>query len=334
MKVIFKAIAVLGMAIGCSSAFAETNEVRLAYQNGTTYVPFMLMEKNHTIEKYALKHGIKDLKATFTKMSGPGPINDALIAGQVDIGAVGNPSLSLLNNKTGGKIKAVANLSYMPMLLNTTNPNVKTIADFSEKDKISLPTVKQSVQAVTFQMAQAQKFGFEKYSTLDHLTVSMSHPEGTIAMLGGKSEVNSHFTALPFQNQELKEGKGRIHTVVNSYDVLGGKTTFVLAAGTVKFATENPTVYLAVTEALEETLKWINANKTDAAKEYIELSKSKESLKDVLDTFLDPQVEFTSTPRGLMKYNDFMFKVGTLKGVAPKSWKDICFPNLHNKAGS
>jgi len=106
-----------------------------------------------------------------------------------------------------------------------------------------------------------------------------------------------------------------------------------LVAGTTKFATENPKVYQALAASVEETLKWINENKTDAAKQYIELSKSKESLKEVLDQMMSPDVEFNSTPRGIMKYNEFMAKVGTIKEPA-KSWKDLCFPNLHNKAGN
>ena len=333
MQKFIKGVVTFAFALSFGSAFAETNEVRLGYQNGLTYAPFLFMEKNKTIEKHAEKLGIKDLKVTFTKMSGPGPINDALISGAVDAGAVGNPSLSLLHSKTNGKVKAIASLSYMPMLLNTSNPNVKTIADFTEKDKIALPTVKQSVQAVTLQMAAAQKFGQANYAKLDSYTVSMSHPEAAIQLLGGKSEINGHFTALPFQNQELRDGKGKIHTVVNSYDVLGGKTTFVLVAGTTKFATENPKTYQALAASIEETLKWINENKTEAAKQYIELSKSKESLKEVLDQMMSPDVEFNSTPRGIMKYNEFMAKVGTIKEPA-KSWKDLTFPNLHNKAGN
>jgi NitT/TauT family transport system substrate-binding protein len=328
-----KGILVFSLALSFGSAYAETSEVRLGYQNGLTYAPFLIMEKNHSIEKHAAKLGIKDLKVTFNRMSGPGPINDALISGAVDAGAIGNPSLSLLNSKTNGKIKAIASLSYMPMLLNTTNPAIKSIADFSEKDKIALPTVKQSVQAVTLQMAVAQKFGQANYAKLDPYTISMSHPEGTIQMLGGKSEIDGHFTALPFQNQEIRDSKGKIHTVLNSYEVLGGKATFVLVAGTTKFATENPKVYQAFTEAIEETLRWINENKIEAAKQYIELSKSKESLQEVLDQMMNPAVEFNSTPRGIMKYNEFMAKVGTIKAPA-KSWKELCFPNLHNKPGN
>jgi NitT/TauT family transport system substrate-binding protein len=331
---IFKSVG-MGLTLIASSsyAFADTGTVKFAYQNGTTYLPLMLMEKNKTFEKHAKALGIADAKAEYTKMSGPGPINDALIGEAVQFGAVGNSSLPLLYEKTRGKFKAVGSLSYMPLYLNTTNPSIKSVADFTEKDKIALPTVKQSVQAVTLQMAVAQKFGQDKFATLDNRTVSMSHPEAAIAMLGGKSAVNSHFTAPPFQYQELNHGKGKVRTILNSYEVLGGKASFVLLVGNVKFVTENPTTYKAIVGALEETTAWINANKSDAAKQYIEISKSNEPLKEVLDQISSPEVEFNVVPRGLMKYAEFMNKVGTLKSV-PTSWKELCFPNLHNKAGS
>ena len=47
----------------------------------------------------------------------------------------------------------------------------------------------------------------------------------------------------------------------------------------------------------------------------------------------DPKIVFTLTPQNMMKYVDFMFKVGSIK-VKPDSWKDMFFPNAHSLAGS
>ena len=65
------------------------------------------------------------------------------------------------------------------------NPNVKTIKDFTDKDKIALPAVKVSIQAVTLQMAAEQAFGPGQQNKLDSLTVSMSHPDAQMALLSG-----------------------------------------------------------------------------------------------------------------------------------------------------
>lgn len=50
--------------------------------------------------------------------------------------------------------------------------------DLGEKDRIALPAVKVSFQAVMLQMAAAKEFGDANYARLDALTVSMAHPDG------------------------------------------------------------------------------------------------------------------------------------------------------------
>ena len=63
-------------------------------------------------------------------------------------------------------------MNSMPLYLNTNNPNVKSIKDFTSKDKIALPAVKVSIQAVTLQMAAEKEFGEGNQNKLDALTVS------------------------------------------------------------------------------------------------------------------------------------------------------------------
>ena len=55
----------------------------------------------------------------------------------------------------------------MPLYLNTINPNVKTIKDFTEKDRIALPAVRVSMQAVILQMAAEKVFGEGQEHKLD-----------------------------------------------------------------------------------------------------------------------------------------------------------------------
>src|SRR5437879_830561 len=88
----------------------------------------------------------------------------------------------------------------------TRNPNVKTISDFRDGDRIALPAVKVSAQAVLLQMAAEQAFGAGQQNRLDPLTVTMSHPDAMQALLSGQSEVNAHFGSPPFQYQEVARG--------------------------------------------------------------------------------------------------------------------------------
>src|SRR6185295_15959566 len=116
---------------------------------------------------------------------------------------------------------------------------VKTLKDFTDNDRIALPAVKVSIQAVTLQMA-AEKF-LGKYDALDKLTVSMAHPDGMAAMMSGKSEITGHFSSAPFQYQQLEDP--RVKRVVNSYEVLGGPATFNTIWTTSAFHDKNPKTY-------------------------------------------------------------------------------------------
>jgi NitT/TauT family transport system substrate-binding protein len=85
----------------------------------------------------------------------------------------------------------------------STNPNVKSIADFSDKDRIALPAVTVSVQARILQMAAAKRWGTAEFARLDRLTQAVPHPDAAAAVIAGGTEINAHFANPPFQEQEL-----------------------------------------------------------------------------------------------------------------------------------
>lgn len=315
------------------AARAEVTDLKVAEQYGISYLPLMIMEDQHLVEKYAKEAGINDLKVTWSKFAGGNVMNDALLSNSLHFASGGvAPMITLwAKTRTNYGVKAVAALNSMPLYLNTRNPNVKTIKDFTGKDKIALPAVKVSIQAVTLQMAAEQAFGPGKQNALDRLTVTMSHPDGEAALLSGNSEVDSHFTSPPFQYQELE--KPGVHKVLDSYQVLGGPASFNLVWTTTKFRDENPKVYAAFTKALDEAIGMINKDKKWAAEAYLRISKDKDSLDDVLKMLNDPEVKYTTTPENVIKYVDFMNKIGSIK-AKPASWKDLFFPNVHNLPGS
>lgn len=315
------------------AARAEVTELKIAEQYGISYLPLMIMEDQKLVEKYASQAGIGDLKVTWSKFAGGNVMNDALLSNSLHFAAGGVSPLVTLWAKTRGNydVKAVAALNSMPLFLNTRNPNVKTIKDFTDKDKIALPAVKVSIQAVTLQMAAEKAFGPGQQNKLDRLTVSMSHPDGQAALMSGTSEVTAQFSAPPFQYQQLKDPK--IHKVLDSYDVLGGPATFNLVWATTRFKDANPKVYAAFTQALDEAIAMINKDKKWAAEAYLRISKDKDSLENIQKMLDDPQVKYTTTPQNVTKYVDFMQRIGSIK-AKPASWKDLFFPNVHNLPGS
>ena len=64
-------------------------------------------------------------------------------------------------------MRALIALQSMPYVLVTRNPNIKTIADFTYKDKIALPAVKLTGHAMALEMEAAKLWGFDDYDKLD-----------------------------------------------------------------------------------------------------------------------------------------------------------------------
>ena len=313
-------------------ARAEMSEIKVAQQYGIGYLPLMIIEEQKLIEKDAKANGV-DVSVGWAKFAGGNVMNDALLSNSLQFASGGVGPFVTLWAKTRGNldVKAVAAINSMPLYLNTRNPAVKSIKDFTDKDKIALPAVKVSIQAVTLQMAAEKAFGEGQQNKLDQLTVTMSHPDAQLALLSGQSEVTAHFGSPPFQYQQLKNPA--VHTVLSSYDVLGGPATFNVVWTTSKFRTENPKLYDAFVKALDEATALINKDKHWAAESYLRMSKDKASLKEIEDMLNDPAIVFTTTPQNVMKYVDFMIKIGSIKS-RPDSWKDMFFPNAQNLPGS
>ncbi|HZQ62267.1 MAG TPA: ABC transporter substrate-binding protein [Casimicrobiaceae bacterium] len=336
----FRRRALLGaMALSLSlalvpAAHAEQSELRVAKQYGLGYLQMMVMEDQKLVEKAAAAAGMPDVKVTWATFRSSDVMNDALLSGNVDFVCLGIPGIATIWAKTKGsplEVRGASGFNFLPLQLNTRSPNVKSIRDLTDKDKIALPAVKVSMQAILLQMAAAQAFGEANYTKLDSLTVSMAHPDGMAAFLSGSGEINNHFTSPPFIQKEME--RPGITKVLNSIDVLGGPISFNVVASTSKFHNENPKLYAAFMRALQDATDFINRDKRAAAEIYIRMTKDKSSTEDILKIINDPQIEYSLVPKNTMKMVDFMYKAGTIK-VKPNSWKDMFFPNMYNMQGS
>jgi len=332
MRMLAAVLSIALLAGLAGSALAETCTVRLAKQFGIGYLPLIVMETRMLIEKHCHEAGLGDIHVEWAKFASGAVMNDALLSGTLDFASGGITPLVTIWAKTKGNlnVKGVAALNSMPLFLNSVNPRVKTIRDFTSADKIALPAVKVSIQAVTLRMAAEQVFGAGHADQLDGITVSMDHAEGMAALLSG-TEITAHFTSPPFMYQELENP--RVHTVLSSYDVLGGPATFNVVWTTQRFLDQEPKAYRAVYEALEEAMRLIGRNREEVAQEYLRSEKSKLSVNQVVHMLSDPQIRFSTTPEHTMKYAAFMASAGSIK-QAPADWKELFFPNVHGLPGS
>lgn len=334
LRIIGAAVLSVGVAVAAGQALAdEQHGIRIAKQFGISYLPLEVMEGRHLIEARAKAAGLGDVKVEWSQLSSGAPMNDALLSGSLDIVSGGVGPLLTIWAKTKGNydVKGIASINSMPLYLNTIKPNVKTLKDFTPADRIALPAVKVSIQAVTLEMGAEQAFGSGEADALDALTVSMSHPDGMAAMLSGHSEVTGHFTSAPFMYQELEDK--RVHRVLSSYDVLGGPSTFNLVWTTSRFHDHNPKLYQAFFAALEDAMTFINGDKKAAAELWIAAEQSKLPLPFVMKILEDPENVFTTAPQNVMKYATFMHKVGSIRET-PAKWTDVFFPEIQGQSGS
>ena len=285
------------------------------------------------VEQEGKKAGI-DIKVDWLKLSGGAAVNDALLSGSVDIAAAGVGPLMTIWDRTHGKqnVKGVASLGNLPYYLVSNNPNVKTIADFTEKDRIAVPAVSVSVQSRILQYAAAKRWGDKDYDRLDKLTQPVPHPDAAAAIIAGGTEISAHFGNPPFQDQELA-GNPKAHIVLNSYDVLGGPSSATVLYATEKFHDNNPKTYRAFVAALADAARFVAANPEAAADIYIRVNNAKIDRKLLIGIIKNPATQFKITPQNTLGLAQFMYRVGAIKNE-PKSWQDYFFPDPMLGAGS
>jgi NitT/TauT family transport system substrate-binding protein len=313
------------------AALAETSEVRITKQPGLLYLPMILMEEGKLIEKHAKAAGLGDVKASWITFNSGGAATDALLSGNVDFVTSGASNMLLLWDRTKGQVKGVAACGGMPMYLVTKNPAIKSLKDFTEKDKIAVPTIKVSSQATILQMAAEKEFGPGQHGKLDSITLQLGHPDATLAILSPVSEISSHFSLPPYQNIALKDPA--VHKVLSSLDVFGGPVNNAIVFSTAKFHDANPKIIGAVIAAMTEAMARIKSDPKGSIDIYLSQVKEKLSAAELVALLKEPGVVFEVAPVGMQKFATFMARVGTLK-TTPASWKDFFFAEAHGLPGN
>ena len=322
----------LALAATTLGAYAE-GRIRIAEQFGIVYLLLNVAQEQKLIEKHGKAAGV-DIQVEFVKLSGGAAVNDALLSGNIEIAGAGVGPLLTIWDRTRGRqnVKGVASLGNFPYYLVTNNPNVKTIADFTDKDRIALPAVGVSVQSRYLQLASAKLWGDKEFARLDKISVAVPHPDAAAAIIKGGTEITGHFGNPPFQEQELA-GNPNARIVLKSYDVLGGPSSATVLYATEKFRAENPKTYQAFLAALNEAAQFITANPEQAADIYLKVSGAKTDRKLLLDIIKSPEVQFKTAPQNTYALAEFMHRVGAIKNK-PASARDYFFDDAHSAGGN
>ncbi|HXR56073.1 MAG TPA: ABC transporter substrate-binding protein [Casimicrobiaceae bacterium] len=308
-----------------SAVAQQKAEITITRQPGILYLPSHVMEKQHLIEQEAAKRGLPNLKVKWANLSGGGAQTDALLAGSVDAVNTGVGNLLLLWDRTKGGVKGIVANSALPLTLITRNPNIKTLKDYGPNDRIAVPTLKVSTQAILLQMAAEKLWGADHMTKLDANTVQLGHPDAATMMANPKGEITSHFAAPPYSYFELKNVQGA-HIVIGSPEIIGGPLTQSQFFTTTKFAEANPKVIEAIKAATLDAIAFIRKDTPAAVDIYKEITHDKMPKDEILDMLKQPgMMEWTAAPQGTMKFAEHLHKVGTLKTM-PSKWTDYYLP--------
>ena len=330
-SIVTAVLAAASLAIA-APARAE-GRIRIAEQFGVVYLLLNVAQDQKLIEKHGRKQGV-EIDVDWIKLSGGAATNDALLSNSVDVVGAGLGPLLTVWDRTAGRqnVRAVASLGNFPYYLVSTNPAVKSIADFGPKDRIALPAVTVSVQARILQMAAAKQWGAAQFRKLDPLTQAVPHPDATAAVIAGKTEINAHFGNPPFQDQELA-GNPNAKVVLDSYEVLGGPSSATALYATEKWVRENPKTYRAFLHALVEAAQLASTNPEAAADAYLRVNRNSIDRALLVKVLKDPKVQFKVAPQNTLGLARFLHQVGAIRNK-PASWRDYFFDHPALASGS
>lgn len=235
-----RALMAAGLAAGLGAGLAAVpalvlsrpRTVRISKGYGLLYLPLLVMEKQHLFERHAAREGLGDVSVDWTLLDGGNSVDDAMMAGTLDFAAVGAPGFIELWARARGipnvEVIGVCGLSTTSLSLNTNEPHIVTLADFTSANRIAVPGIRTSLAAVVLQMVASKLLGPKHFAQLDSITVSLPHPQAVQALVRRENGITAHFASPPFSALELKHPG--IHRVVNSIDVLGSLTLDVVYA--------------------------------------------------------------------------------------------------------
>lgn len=317
-------VALLALSAALVPASAQ-EPVRIGIGFGLAFLPVYLCEDLKLIEKHG-RSVHRDLKPSYQRFFGAGPLQDAIGAGTIDMGPFGTAPLLVAwegANGTPRQILAVSGITTLPLVLLTNQPNVLTIADFKPTDRIAVPT-SSSPQMYLLQMQSEKIFG--QYDRLRNQIIVRSHADAVAGLVAATGRVAGYFSSAPYTQIALADG--RVHKLLSSSDVIGGKASFLIMGATRGYIAAHPQASEVVAEAIEEAAHIIRDDPRRAAEIYLAHEPSKTlDVAAITAVLNDIKDEFGSRVHGVQAFADFMGRHGELK-TPPRSWKEIVAPAL------
>ena len=318
-------LAAVCLTIAVASPALAEEPLRIGLGFGLAFLPIYICEDMKLVEKHA-KESHLDVRVSYQRFLGPGPLQEALTGGALDMAPFGTAPLLAAWEKakeTPRQIFAVSGVTTLPPLLLANRPEIHSLRDFRPTDRIAIPA-SSAPQLYLLQMQSEKVFG--QYDKLRGQIVVLPHAEAVSDLAGAKDSVAGYFSTAPYADIALADG--HVHKVLSASDVIDDKASFLVLGASRGYIAAHPKVPEAVIKALDEAARIIRDDPHRAAEIYLVHEPSRAldaaALAGVLSGLRD---EFGSAVRGIGAFSAFMSRHGELK-APPASWKDIVAPAL------
>jgi NitT/TauT family transport system substrate-binding protein len=319
-------VATLAFVAALTPARAQ-DQIKIGIGYGLAFLPVYICEDLKLVEKHA-KEVHLDMKAEFQRFTSAAEAQDALASGAIHIAPFGTaPLLAAWEKGKDGpaQVFAVSGMTSLPLVLLSNQPDVAALADLKPADQIAMPTLT-SPQMYVLEL-QSEK-AFSRYDRLKSQVIALSHADAINDLVEGSGPVKAYFASPPYTELALRDAK--VHAVLNSADVMGGKSSFLILGATKAYIDAQPQVPGIVEKAMDEAARIIHDDPRRAAQIYLTHEPSDVMNAAAVEAVIrDIKDEFGSAVYGIKTVADFMARRGELKS-APQSFRDVVVPTLAN----
>lgn len=292
---------------GCTDG-EKPAEINIAEQFGIAYAPLQIMREQQLLEK-----ALPGVKINWKQYGGPAPIREGMLAGEIDFGFMG-ASPVLIGIDKGMPWKYATGISANQVALVTDKPEIHSLRDFSEKDRIAILSPG-STQHILLSIASYEAFGDP--NKFDSQIVSLSHPDAMDALIAD-TEIVAHFATPPYIDKELQQG---MHIITTAEEIMGGPFTFITGVALTSFYEEEGEYYDAILQCLDTAIDYINNHLEEAVTTLAPIYGIDEATLKAQMTYHG--TIYSNELAGIEKLADKMYEIGVLE--KPIVYEDAVF---------
>jgi NitT/TauT family transport system substrate-binding protein len=309
-----------------SPALAQ-DQIKIGYGYGLAFLPIYICEELKLVEKHARELHL-DAKADFQRFASAAEMQGALASGEINVAPFGTAPLLAAwakSKNAAEQVFIVSGMTSLPLTLLSNQPDVASLGDIKPGDRIAMPTLT-SPQMYMLEL-QSEK-AFNRFDQLKSQVVALSHADAINDLVGGGGPVKAYFASPPYAELALRDAK--VHAVLSSSDVMGGRASFIMLGATKAYIDAQPQAAEAIARAMDEAARIIHDDPRRAAQIYLTREPSDvmngAAMEAVIRQIRD---EFGSAVYGVKTIADFMVRHGQI-ATAPQDFKEVSVPALAN----